>query len=71
MEILVEREYCPYCHKYRRDLPFYIYRFKHYDRRIIDEVISGRITSDTYGFEDYPCEMTMKRWISRKNHLLI
>lgn len=66
MTVLIERRYCPYCHRYIRDIPNYLYRFKHYDRRIIDDVRTGIITSDSYGYEDYPCEMTMMRWKNRK-----
>ena len=29
---------------------------------IIIGVIEGLITCETFGFEDYPCEMTMIRW---------
>lgn len=71
MEILLEREYCPLCKSYVRVLPNYIRRFKHYDARIIDMVIAGKVTSDTYGFEDYPCEITMHRWKESHKKMLL
>ena len=40
----------------------FLHPYKQYDSEIIDGVIEGLIDSDTLGFEDYPCEMTMKRW---------
>ena len=32
------------------------------DKEIVDGVKEGLIDSDTLGFEDYPCELTMKHW---------
>ena len=43
-------------------MPKNILPFKHYEKDIIEGVTEGWITSDTLGYEDYPCEMTMKRW---------
>ena len=34
-------------------------------------VLEGLITCETLGFEDYPCEMTMLRWLSQKAQLLL
>lgn len=36
--------------------------FKHYEADIIDGVVEGLIGPDTLGYEDFPCEETMKRW---------
>ena len=58
----VEREYCVTCRVYRRILPKYLIVFKHYRREIIFGVAIGHITANDECFEDYPCEMTMKRW---------
>lgn len=43
---------------------------KEYESEIIIGVIEGLITPETLGYEDYPCEMTMNRWLSEKNRLL-
>ena len=60
--IYVGRYKCPKCKTIHRDLPEYLYPFKHYEADIIDGVVEGLIGPETLGFEDYPCEETMKRW---------
>lgn len=65
--VYVKRYRCETCGKIHRILPNNLYPYKQYDKEIIDGVISGLITSDTYGFEDYPCEMTMTRWKRSQN----
>lgn len=60
--IHVERYKCSKCHTIHRVLPECVHPYKQYDAEIIDGVIEGLIDSDTLGFENYPCEMTMKRW---------
>ena len=59
------RSYCPKCRSVRRELPDWLMRFKQYEKDIIEGVQEGLITDSTIGFEDFPCEMTKKRW--RKN----
>lgn len=61
-KILVERFRCSDCGSVKRNLPDYIYPYKHYESDIIDGVIEGLIDSDTLGFENFPCDMTMQRW---------
>lgn len=61
--ILIRRLRCINCGKVHRELPTYIMPYKQYSSDIIDGVINGHITQDTLGFEDYPCSMTMTRWI--------
>lgn len=58
----VPRMRCPVCGSIQRILPDYIFPFKQYEVEIIIGVVEGLITSDTLGFEDYPCEATMNRW---------
>lgn len=62
--IKVKRVRCTECSKVHRDLPNYILPYKHYESDIISGVVNGIISTATLGFEDYPCEMTMKRWIN-------
>ena len=67
--VSVKRYKCFDCGSIKRDLPSTIEPFKQYERRIIVGVLNGSITSDLIEFEDYPCEMTMKRWkSSREKH---
>lgn len=67
-EIVLRRVKCDYCKSIHRVIPIDIYPFKHYEYEIIQGVIEGFITVDTYGFEDNPCEQTMKRWLREKNN---
>ena len=60
--VAIERYKCPKCKTIHRDLPKYLYPFKHYESDIIDGVVEGLIGPDTLGYEDFPCEETMKRW---------
>lgn len=58
----LKRFKCVDCHKLHRELPIDIHPYKHYESEIIKGVLEGYITPDTFGFEDYPCEVTMNRW---------
>lgn len=69
--IKVERFRCSYCGCTYRNLPDSIFPYKQYEAEIIRGVLEGFITSETIGYEDYPCEMTMIRWKARKSHLLL
>ena len=60
--VKVKRFKCTTCNTIQRYLPDYIFPYKHYEADIIEGFLSGAITSDTLGYEDYPCEMTIKRW---------
>lgn len=60
--VKVKRFKCIECNKLYRELPDYIFPYKHYDGEIIKGVVEGYITPDILGFEDYPSEITMKRW---------
>ena len=60
--IKIRRLVCNECGKEHRELPDCLLPYKHYEAEIIKGVISGIITSDDLDYEDYPCEMTMKRW---------
>lgn len=61
--IRIERFKCTKCNHVYRVLPDVVYPYKQYESEIIDGVREGIITSETLGFEDYPCEATMKRWL--------
>ena len=63
--VKVKRFKCEECKRIRRVLPDYIFPYKHYEADIIRGVLAGTITPDTLGYEDYPCEMTFKRWTQK------
>lgn len=66
--IRVSRYKCRSCGSIHRAIPNHIYPYKQYEKEIINGVVEGLITSDTLGYEDYPCQMTMLRWISAFSH---
>ena len=65
--VYIRRFRCLSCNTYHRELPPFIFLHKWYESEIIQGVIEGLITSNILGFEDYPCEDTMKLW--RTQHL--
>lgn len=68
--IAIKRYRCAHCRKIHRELPETLLPYKQYDKEIIRGVVEGWITSETLGYEDYPCEMTMHRWCSQNLQLL-
>ena len=67
--IRIRRFKCSKCKRIHREIPDEVHPYKQYETEIIRGVLEGLITSDTYGFEDYPSEMTMKRWKSQKKQI--
>ena len=67
--IVVRRLKCKQCGAVHRELPELIFPYKQYEYEIIVGVIEGLITPSTYGYEDYPTELTMLRW-TRNLHIL-
>lgn len=65
--ISLKRFRCTRCGHVHRKLPNYILPYKQYELEIIKGVLEGLITPEVLGFEDYPCEVTMKRWKSTLN----
>lgn len=59
----IRRLRCVMCRKLHRELPSYIFPYKRYEAELIQGVLEGLITSDTMGYEDYPCSATMRSWI--------
>ncbi|MFI3173918.1 MAG: DUF6431 domain-containing protein [Bacillota bacterium] len=59
---------CNNCHTIHRQIPKQLFPFKQYESEVIQGVLDGIITSDILGYEDYPCEMTMRRWRLQKIH---
>ena len=61
----IRRLRCTGCGSIHREIPKFIFPYKQYEAEIIRGVIEGLITSDTLGYEDYPCEATMRVWIAQ------
>ena len=68
--IKIKRYRCICCGKIHREIPNVIFPYKQYESEIINGVLDGYITSDTLGYEDYPCEKTMNEW-SQDLHALL
>ncbi len=65
--VKIKRLRCMKCGYLCRELPDYIFPYKQYEAEIVKGVIDGLITSETLGYEDYPCEATMIRWKMQGN----
>jgi hypothetical protein len=63
--VKIRRFRCSRCRVLHRELTERVFPYKQYEAEIIKGVLEGYITSDTLGFEDYPCEATMARWRAR------
>ena len=61
--IYIRRYKCGKCGSIHREILEDIYPYRQYESEVIFGVLEGFITPDILGFEDYPCEMTMKRWL--------
>lgn len=67
--VKLRRLQCKVCSRVHREIPEYISPYKRYEAEVISGVTEGLITCNTIGFEDYPCALTMARWIREKyNH---
>lgn len=65
-KIQMNRVKCKKCGKIHRVFPDFILPYKQYEADIVKGVLDGIITPETLGFEDYPCEATMNRWLKEK-----
>lgn len=63
--ISLRRFKCKECNSIHREIPEDIMPYKQYEAEIVLGVIEGLITCETLGYEDYPCELTMKNWIKK------
>ncbi|MFI3115349.1 MAG: DUF6431 domain-containing protein [Clostridia bacterium] len=69
--IYIRRMKCTNCSKIHRELPSFLLPYKQYEKEVVYGVLEDIITSETIGFEDYPCEKTMIRWRTQKTHILL
>lgn len=67
--LYLARYRCKGCHAIHRILPDNLLPYKHYSADVIFGVVNGFITNTTIGFEDYPCDWTMKNW-KKDTHIL-
>lgn len=62
--LYLNRLRCQECRSVHRVIPKEIYPYKQYEAEIINGVLAGYISIYALGFEDYPCEITMLRWLA-------
>lgn len=67
----IRRLRCTNCGSLHRELPEDLFPYKQYESEVIIGVLEDLITCETLGFEDYPCEMTMKRWKAQEQQILL
>ena len=60
--VYIRRLRCQVCNGLHRELRETIFPYKQYEAEVIRGVLEGFITSDTLGYENYPCEATMHLW---------
>ena len=63
--VYIPRYRCPACRTVHRVLPEIVVPYQRYEAELIRGVLEGLITVETLGYEDYPCEATMRRWLDR------
>ena len=68
---VIRRLRCDTCGTLHRELPEELFPYKQYEAEVIIGVLEGLITCETLGFEDYPCEMTMTRWMAQEQQILL
>lgn len=61
--VKIRRFRCVECKKMHRELPDNLMPYKQFRADIIAGIVDGSIEVQDLEFEDYPCEMTMKRWL--------
>lgn len=69
--VRIRRFRCVNCGHVHRLLPNYLLPYKQYEKDIVLAILGGFITCETLGYEDYPCEMTMNRWKTKKEQILM
>ena len=52
-----------HCHKIHRELPCFLIPYKQYKTSVIEGFIDGSLSSSNLEYEDYPTEVTVKKWM--------
>lgn len=70
-KIILRRLRCLVCGAVHRELTDDVVPYKRYEREVIAGVIEELLTPYVLGYEDYPCEQTMARWLTQNLQLLL
>lgn len=60
--IMMERLICTRCGAKHRKIPSYLLPYKQYRKDIIQGFVKGQLSIFDLEYEDYPNEITIKRW---------
>ena len=66
----IQRLICQNCRAVHREIPDYLFPFKHYEADIIKGFIVEQLSIFDLEYEDYPSEGTIKNWIQEYDNLL-
>ena len=69
--IFLYRYKCSKCGKVHRGITSDVVPYKQYSAVVIFGFISGRLSVDMLEYEDYPCELTVRLWLTRKIQVVI
>ena len=58
----VKRLRCMDCRKVHREVPRNMLPYKQYRKDIVEGFRSGRLSTCSDAFEDYPCDATIRLW---------
>lgn len=61
--LVIRRFRCEDCGRYHNELPDCLVPYKHYEAEVVSGVLDGVVSPDDLDSEDFPCAMTMFRWI--------
>ncbi len=65
-KVKVRRFSCRTCGAWHRELPNDILPYKQYSKTIIDGFSKGKLSTDILEYENFPCDMTVKRWKNKQ-----
>ena len=69
--IKIRRYHCYNCKKVHRELPDNLMPHKQYDAQIIIDFVDGLVSTNDLPYENYPCEVTAKRWTNEADKIQI
>lgn len=69
--IKIRRYRCYACKKVHRELPDNLMMHKQYDSQIIVDFLDELVSTDDLPYENYPCEVTVKRWKNEADKIQI
>lgn len=69
--VTIKRYRCVECHKIHRYIPNSVLPHKHYNSKVIFDILEGSVDDRILEYEDYPSDATVNRWKSQKKQILL